>query len=99
MYGIDGITIDSMPEKWVSANSVTDWTQVNAIRVGFVLRGAPGSSQGELDTTDVNDRKLYPLGKTFTGSNTDAGLVFTPPNDGRLRRAFNATFTLRNPQN
>ena len=98
MYGVD-TNADSTPERWVSANNVTNWTQVSAIRVGFVLRGAPGSSQGELDTTDVNDRKLYPLGKTFTGTNTDAGLVFTPPNDGRLRRVFNATFTLRNPQN
>ena len=98
MYGVD-TNADSTPERWVSGNDVTNWTQVSAIRVGFVLRGAPGSSQGELDTTDVNDRKLYPLGKTFTGTNTDAGLVFTPPNDGRLRRAFNATFTLRNPQN
>ena len=98
MYGVD-TNADSTPERWVSGNDVTNWTQVSAIRVGFVLRGAPGSSQGELDTTDVNDRKLYPLGKTFTGSNTDAGLVFTPPNDGRLRRVFNATFTLRNPQN
>ena len=98
MYGVD-TNADSTPERWVSGNDVTNWTQVSAIRVGFVLRGAPGSSQGELDTTDVNDRKLYPLGKTFTGTNTDAGLVFTPPNDGRLRRVFNATFTLRNPQN
>ena len=98
MYGVD-TNADSTPERWVSGNDVTNWTQVSAIRVGFVLRGAPGSSQGELDTTVVNDRKLYPLGKTFTGTNTDAGLVFTPPNDGRLRRVFNATFTLRNPQN
>lgn len=96
MYGID-TNADSMPEKWVSANTVTDWTQVSAIRVGFVLRAEPGSSQGASATADEN--KFYPLGKEFTGTNTEAGLVFTPPNDGRLRRAFTATFTLRNPQN
>jgi type IV pilus assembly protein PilW len=99
MYGID-TDADSMPQKWVSANNVTDWTQVSAVRVGFVLRGAPGSSQGYQGTSATDDKnKLYPLGKAFTGSNTEAGLVFTPPNDGRLRRVFNATFTLRNPQN
>ncbi len=99
MYGVD-TNADSTPERWVSGNDVTNWTQVSAIRVGFVLRGAPGSSQGYQGTSATADEnKLYPLGKTFTGSNTDAGLVFTPPNDGRLRRAFNATFTLRNPQN
>ena len=99
MYGID-TNADSMPEKWVSANNVTNWTQVSAIRVGFVLRGAPGSSQGyQGASVSADENKLYPLGKTFTGSNTEVGLVFTPPNDGRLRRVFNATFTLRNPQN
>lgn len=99
MYGVD-TDADSMSQKWVSADGVTNWTQVSAIRVGFVLRGAPGSSQGYQGTSATADEnKLYPLGKTFTGSSTEAGLVFTPPNDGRLRRVFNATFTLRNPQN
>ena len=99
MYGVD-TNADSTPERWVSANNVTNWTQVSAIRVGFVLRGAPGSSQGyQGASATADENKLYPLGKTFTGTNTDAGLVFTPPNDGRLRRVFNATFTLRNPQN
>lgn len=101
MYGIDSdTTANSVPNKWVSANALnatTDWVKVTAIRVGFVIRGAPGSSQSTKGTTDEN--KLYPLGKDFTGNSTEAGLVFSPPNDGRMRQVFNATFVLRNPQN
>lgn len=96
MYGID-TDGDTMPNRWIGAQDVVDWTLVTAVRVGFVLRGAPGSNQGSSATAD--DNKLYPLGKEFTGTSTDAGLVFTAPNDGRLRRAFAATYTLRNPQN
>lgn len=95
MYGLDADG-DSVPEKWVSGQNVADWKQVATIRVGFVIRGAPGSGQGP--SANPADNKLYPLGKEFTGSATEAGLVFTPPNDGRLRRVFNATFKLRNPQ-
>ncbi|PUA95941.1 MULTISPECIES: PilW family protein [unclassified Acidovorax] len=99
MYGLD-VNANSVPEKWVSANDVTNWTQVSAVRVGFVLRGPPGSSQGyQGASATANENKLYPLGATFTGSSTEAALIFTPPADGRLRRTFNATFTLRNPQN
>lgn len=97
MYGID-IDADSAPDRWVSAQSVTaaDWVKVAAVRVGLVIRGEPGSAQGQSATPAEN--VLYPLGKEFTGSSTEAGLVFNPPNDGRLRRVFNATFKLRNPQ-
>ena len=102
MYGIDtDSTPNSVANKWVSAQDIGTsadvWTKVTAVRVGFVLRGAPGSSQATKGTAD--DNKLYPLGKDFTGNSTEAGLVFSPPNDGRMRRVFNATFTLRNPQN
>jgi type IV pilus assembly protein PilW len=102
MYGIDtDATPNSVANKWVSAQDIGSgadvWTKVTAVRVGFVLRGAPGSSQATRGTADEN--KLYPLGKDFTGTSTEAGLAFSPPNDGRMRRVFNATFTLRNPQN
>ena len=47
------------------------------------------------------DNDLYPLGLAFTcGAATSctpaAGLKFTPPNDGRLRKAFATTFFIRN---
>jgi len=95
MYGLD-TNGDSVPRQWVSGQSVTNWQQVVAVRVGLVIRGDVGSSQGQSATATENN--LYPLGKEFTGNSTEAGLIFTAPNDGRLRRVFNATFKLRNPQ-
>lgn len=95
MYGIDSsIPLGSMPNKWVSAQSVGDWMKVRAVRVGFVLRGQPGSSQSAAVST--SDNILYPLGKDFIGTSTEPGLTFTPPNDGRIRRAYTSTFMLRN---
>lgn len=98
MYGLD-TNGDSVPRQWVSGQNITttdDWRKVVAVRVGLVIRGDVGSSQGASATAAEND--FYPLGKAFTGSSTEAGLKFTAPNDGRLRRVFNATFKLRNPQ-
>jgi len=97
MYGLD-TTGDSVPKQWVSGQNVaaTDWGKVVAVRVGMVIRGDVGSSQGQSST--AADNNLYPLGKEFTGTSTETGLVFAAPNDGRLRRVFNATFKLRNPQ-
>jgi type IV pilus assembly protein PilW len=95
MYGLD-TNGDSVPQQWVSGQSVTNWQQVVAVRVGLVIRGDAGSSQGQSAT--VAENNLYPLGKEFTGNSTEAGLIFATPNDGRLRRVFNATFKLRNPQ-
>jgi type IV pilus assembly protein PilW len=100
MYAVDTavagtLTVSSVPSKWVSAQDVTDWNKVRAVRVGLVLRGAIGSSQAK-NASGVVD--YYPMGVDFTGSSTEVGLKFTPanPNDGRLRKAFAATFMLRN---
>lgn len=98
---------DGIPDKWISAgnwNTVganPNWNEVVAIRVGMVLRGPIGSSQGQSST--ASDNVYYPLGKAFTCGGscptvTEADLKFTPVNaaDGRLRRAFAATFMIRN---
>ena len=99
MYAVDtsvagSLTLSSVPDQWVSAQDVTDWNHVRAVRVGLVIRGAPGSSQGGAVASADND--LYPLGKDFIGASTETGLKFTPASDGRIRRAFSATFMLRN---
>jgi type IV pilus assembly protein PilW len=99
MYGlVDPAQSTGTPVKWVSGQNVasTDWVNVTAVRVGLIIRGDVGSAQGQSDTASEN--KLYPLGKEFTGSSTEAGLIFDVPNDGRLRRVFNATYKIRNPQ-
>ena len=97
MYGIDLCTgapcaRDGVPDRWVTATDVaaTEWRHVKAIRVGLVLRGAPGSSQAS------DGQTLYPLGEKFVSGLTGAGLSFTPPSDGRLRRTYVTTYMLRN---
>jgi type IV pilus assembly protein PilW len=95
MYGVNtNAAIDSLPNKWVSAQDVTDWMKVRAVRVGFVLRGMPGSSQNT--SARAADRVLYPLGQDFIGTSTEPGLAFIPPVDGRIRRAYTSTYMLRN---
>ena len=105
MYGIDlcktaagtvdatGCTRDGVPDRWVSASNVgsaANWSSVKAIRVGMVLRGAPGSSQVAQANT------LYPLGMAFVNGLNENGLTFAAPADGRLRRTYINTFFLRN---
>ena len=96
MYAVDcrgtPCVRDGVPDRWVSAAGVgvANWRHVKAIRIGLILRGPPGSAQA------ASGDKLYPLGKDFTGDLSETGLVFTPPADGRLRRAYTTTFLLRN---
>jgi len=92
MYGLDVTSPpDEIPDRWVSASGVgANWRNVRAIRVGMVLRGDPGSAQLSQAQT------LYPLGKDFIGTSTEAGLIFTSPADGRLRRTYSSTFLIRN---
>lgn len=110
LYGLDtDSTPDDIPNRWVSADSAWDdaatspnWNNVVAIRVGMILRGPVGSGQGQSST--ATDNELYPMGRAFTcesnASNAsctpETGLKFVAPNDSRLRRAFNATFMVRN---
>jgi type IV pilus assembly protein PilW len=90
VYGVD-TNGDSVSDRWLSAQDVTNWMNVRAVRVGFVLRGAPGSSQVMQAGT------FYPLGQEFIGSSTETGFIFTPAAaDTRFRRAFSATYMLRN---
>lgn len=92
LYGYD-TNGDSIADKWLSATEVvaaaaSPWAQVVAVRVGMVVRGAPGSAQ---QRTGV---RMYPLGVEFAPA-----VTFDPPADGRLRKTFVSTFQLRNPPN
>ena len=89
MYGIDTDS-DTVPNRWVSAADVGNWQTVRGIRVGMVIRGAPGSSQVSAAQT------FYPLGRDFIGTSTEAGYIFVAPADGRLRRVYTTTYMLRN---
>ena len=111
LYGVDGSAAASPTnaDRFMRAdeiNALTNpnatWRRVRSIRIGMVLRGPAGSSQ------DNNTQTFYPFGPgkaSATGaigsalsSASDAGTVFTPTPDGRLRQALTFTIHLRNYQ-
>lgn len=103
MYAVDAdvlptTPVELLPDRWVSAQNVTDWQRVRAVRVGFVLRGLPGSAQRPVGTgaPSTAERTFYPMGKEFVGASGETDLTFIAPDDGRLRRAYASTFMLRN---
>ncbi len=107
-------TTDSVPDNYLRADQMTvagdsvatnnNWRRVRSIRVGMILRVAPGAQQQPNTTTD----RLYPFGagkSSSTGtvgsalsSTADIGTIFTPPIDGRLRQVVSFTVHLRNDQ-
>ncbi len=93
---------DSVPERYLRADQLVvsgsdadtnaNWKRVRSIRIGLVLRGAPGSAQGEIPAQ-------YPLGaKGVMDSADDPGSVFPAQTDGRLRQTVTFTIHLRNRQ-
>ena len=104
---------DSIPERYLRANQLTvagndaatyaNWQRVRSIRIGVVLRGAPGSA------ADRSSQTFYPLGIStgstsgtagsgFSDSTNDPGTTYTPTPDGRLRQTMTFTVHLRNYQ-
>lgn len=102
---------DSVPERFLRANQLTiasneaatyaNWQRVRSIRIGMVLRAPPNSAIEQASQT------YYPLGVTmgsgsigsaFADSTNDAGTVFTPALDGRMRQTVTFTVHLRNYQ-
>jgi type IV pilus assembly protein PilW len=93
---------DSVPERYLRADQFTvagdaaatraNWRRVRSLRIGMVLRSAPGAAQ------EIKARTFYPLGSAAFGSNADPGTIFTPRADGRVRQVVNFTVHLRNDQ-
>jgi len=105
---------DSAPDSYLRADQMTvsgntaatnaNWRRVRSLRIGMVLRGPLNSAQDKVSQT------LYPFGLAKSSSaaaagsamsNTaalDPGTVFTPADDGRLRRVATFTVHLRNDQ-
>ena len=77
-----------------------NWRRVRSIRVGMVVRGAAGSAQ------ESTARTYYPLGMAVSAaggtagsamsSAADAGTIFAPAADNRLRQVITFTIHLRN---
>lgn len=76
-----GIGTNNQITQYVTAQSVTDWSAVYAIRLGFLLEG--GAASGGAQST--NQTQFNILGSTVT-----------VPADSRLRHVFELTITLRN---
>ena len=110
---IPATTADSIPERYLRANQLTiagndaatyaNWQRVRSIRIGVVIRGAPGSA------IDRTSQTFYPLGVStnsgsgaigsgFSDATNDPGTIYTPTVDGRLRQAMTFTIHLRNYQ-
>lgn len=95
------LPVDSIADSYLRADQLTvptdpeatneNWRRVRSLRIGMVLRGAPGSAATRAAET------FYPLNKTM-GSAADTGSNFAAPVDGRLRQVVTFTVHLRNDQ-
>jgi type IV pilus assembly protein PilW len=86
-----------------SVDSKANWRRVRSIRIGMVLRSAPGATQ------DRDAQEFFPFGKArgsgsgapgsaFANNAGDPGTSFSPTPDGRLRQSVTFTIHLRNDQ-
>ena len=104
---------DSIPERYLRADQLTvagndiatyaNWRRVRSIRIGVVLRGAPGSAVDRTSQTfnPLGVSKGSPSGtpgSAFADNTNDPGTVFAAAADGRLRQAMTFTVHLRNFQ-
>jgi type IV pilus assembly protein PilW len=107
-------TVPNVPDRYLRADQVqvpgsdlgtkANWRRVRSIRVGMVLRAAPGSAQGGAAQV------FHPFGEAASSgasgaaagsalaSDDDTGTNFTPAADRRLRQAVTFTVHLRNDQ-
>lgn len=87
----------------VSDQSYNNWRRVRALRIGMVLRGAPGSAQNTSGSSTFYALGAAPSASgagvgTALSSTTDTGTRLTPASDGRLRQTVTFTVHLRNEQ-
>jgi type IV pilus assembly protein PilW len=80
MQVLYGIGANGITTQYVAASAVTDWTQVNTVRLGFLLEGQPGSGSAG------NNPTLFNV----------LGTAFTVPSDTRLRHVYEMTINVRN---
>ena len=80
MQVLYGVGTGGVTQQWVPASLVSDWTQVNAVRMGFLIEGPVGSAN-----YDSNPTAWSVLGTTVS-----------VPRDTRLRHVYTMTISLRN---
>lgn len=87
LYGLDNSGSDRIPDAYVNADDVDDWTKVISVKVTLLV-----STVDEYGT-DV-DTKTYDIYSTPADTSDDVG----PFSDRRSRRLVSATVLLRNMQ-
>lgn len=80
LYGVNTDNTTSNVNRYVFAPSVTDFTKVFSVRIGIVFKGADNNTVG----TAKAAYNYQFNGTTYT------------PNDGKLRKVYYTTVTLRN---
>ncbi len=81
MQVLYGLGTGGIVNRYVAAGAVTDWSQIVAVRLGFLVQGQVGSGA----TGSTTSRQFSVLGTTIT-----------VPSDGRLRHVFEMTINMRN---
>ena len=82
LFGVD-TDADEIPNQFLTADQITDWDQVVSVRIALLTHSAESS-------TDA------PGAPSFTLFGPTDGLTLTVPHDGRLRRVFEETISIRN---
>ena len=88
MYGEDTDS-DNVPNAYVPADKVTDWTQVISVKVSLLMRSVITSIENNTDSTSNQNITTGNQTVNFNG-------VAITPTDGRLRRVFSTTIAFRN---
>lgn len=82
LYGVD-TDGDEIPNRFLTADQVGDWDRVVSVRIALMTQSAANST----DTAGVSSFKLL---------DPSQGLTLMVPRDGRLRRVFEETISIRN---
>lgn len=85
LYG-ENTDIDVEPEQFLTANNVTTWNNVIAVKVGLLVHTPDQINK-------INDTNSYNVAGTQIA---DASTTITHDGDQRLRNVFNTTVKLRN---
>jgi type IV pilus assembly protein PilW len=81
MQVLYGTGSNGIASQYMTANSISDWTKIASVRLGFLVQGQSGSGM----TGSTGSRQFNVL-----------GTVLTVPDDGRLRHVYEITINMRN---
>lgn len=89
MYGIDGADTDSVPDRYVTADAVADWSTVNSVRIGLLVAS-------HNDVRSANDTNDYLVADTTISPGTATAATPAYVGDKKMRFSYTMTVKLRN---